>query len=180
MAKDNGFSFDFSGTTPAGQFVVIPPGKYLAVVTEMYARKKENNNRVLDVDFCIDEGDYAGTMVRYFHTINADESKAAKSRAFFLSLLINLGIVNDDEVGTDKTLKADAVFGGKDEKGRVEVTAFTVNGKRRPVGGKKVMLTISNRPNQQTGADSHWVDRVDKAPVDTANGEQTPTSDIPF
>ncbi len=132
--------FDFTNVDDGG-FLVLPPDRYVIETTEDWwmRRKEENDNIIIDVDVEITAGNYKGEVTRYFHTITDQD----KTLGFLLRFLKNIGIIQDDDRDKKGNLKAEFIFGEKDDNNRVKIKAISINGKERKVAGYKSIATVT-------------------------------------
>lgn len=164
--------FDFTSVTDQG-FVILPPGRYAVVTTdEWWLRRKEGSeNTIIDIDVEVTAGKYKGETTRYFHTItNTDQTLG-----FLLRFLRAIGLIRDGDRGAKGELRAEFIYGEKDDRDRVRLKTISVNGEERSVAGNKAIAVLTEYTDNATGDKRSRIARFE--PVEPGGTEAA--SDIP-
>lgn len=170
--------FDFSGVTDQG-FVVLPPGRYAVVTTDDWwlRRKEGSENTIIDIDVEVTAGKYTGETTRYFHTITNTDN----TLGFLLRFLRAIGLIKEGDRGEKGELRAEFIYGDKDERGRVKIKNIVVNGDTRNVAGYRAIAVLTEFKDDTTGEKRSRIARFEPAeqgaPAEKpASGGSTPPS----
>ncbi len=138
-------------------FASLPPGRYQVITDTWQAVSKATGNVVLWIDLYVQDEEYVGERLRYFHTLmpqpgEDDDKKSRRNKKInqnmFLEMLKTLGILTQDDVGSvDITF----VVGQADEDDRVPITAININDDARSVQNRQVYAVLTQNDNSQSG-----------------------------